>query len=342
MELRKKNHFDLLRFAAASAVLLSHTFPITTGSNLTEPLYAWSGHELTLGKVAVVLFFILSGFLIAGSWESKKSFSPFLYARLLRIWPGLAVMLVLTIGAAYCLTTDPAAFSFSAMKYFVNNMSLYNWQVGLAGVFENNHFSGVVNGALWTLRLEFTAYMVVAMLGMMRLLERRTCWVVWLLACLWSSLGPAHLSFMHEFSPLLAWFMGGTLAFLYRDQHFSRGWLAGLAVVAVIAACFDLSFVWLAPALACALIRLAYCDGPLTRFGKYGDFSYGMYIYAFPVQQYFASRYTAYAWWENFLLAFPVTLLLSVMSWHLVEKRFLRLKGRSLARMFSLGAIDGK
>src|SRR5450631_2982970 len=84
----RDNNFNLLRFVAASAVLLSHCWPLTLGSNEAEPL-ARIFPGLTLGTSAVIVFFAISGFLVASSWERSRSAWAFLVARILRIYPGL-------------------------------------------------------------------------------------------------------------------------------------------------------------------------------------------------------------------------------------------------------------
>jgi peptidoglycan/LPS O-acetylase OafA/YrhL len=331
MNLRQANNFDFLRFCAAALVLFSHTFPLTTGSNASEPLYQLTNHGATLGRVAVAIFFIISGFLISGSWHNKGELRPYLTARLLRIIPGLAVVLLLTVLAGRLLTLTPELYWPSAVKYVVKNLTLYKMQFGLAGVFGANPYGDAINGALWTLRHEFTCYLLVAGLGLLRRNSMAIAWGVWLLAAVLSTVPALQAdAFFGEFLPLLGWFYGGTLAFVYRERKWSPVWYA-LALLAMGACAWaGINLVWLAPLLGCLLIQLAYLPGLLNRFGRYGDFSYGMYIYAFPVQQYLVYRDPGMVWWQNLLLAFPIVLVCSALSWHLVEKRCLKLKSALL------------
>ena len=94
---------------------------------------------------------------------------------------------------------------------------------------------------------------------------------------------------------------------------------------------FKINLIFISPIIALVLIYLSYIKTPFVNFGKYGDFSYGIYIYAFPVQQfviYYAmkSAISPIEWWLVFILSFPITLFFAVLSWHLVEKRYLKLK----------------
>ncbi len=327
MNLRQPNNFDFLRFTAAALVLVSHTFPLTTGSNAAEPLYQLSHGGATLGRVAVAIFFIISGFLISGSWANKGELRPYLWARLLRIMPGLAVVLLLTILAGRLLSTTPELYWPSALKYFIKNLTLYKMQFGLAGVFAHNPWGDAVNGALWTLRHEFTCYLLVAGLGLLRRASVPLAWGVWLLASLLSMVPVLREdAFLGEFLPLLGWFYGGALAFIYRERRWPAIWYAVALLAMLLLAWAGINLVWLAPLLACLLIQIAYLPGKLNRFGHYGDFSYGMYIYAFPVQQYLVYRDPGMLWWQNLLLAFPITLALAALSWHLVERRCLKFK----------------
>lgn len=327
MNLRQPNNFDIMRFLAAALVLVSHTFALSTGSNAVEPLYQLTNGGATLGRVAVAVFFIMSGFLISGSWHNNSQLWPYMRARLLRIMPGLAAVLLLCVIVGRLLTQTPDVYWPSALKYFIKNITLYKMQFGLAGVFQHNSWGDAVNGALWTLRHEFSCYLLVAALGAMRQATRPVAWGVWLLSAVLSTLPALQKdAFWGEFFPLLGWFYGGALAFFYRARH----WAPSLYVCTLIGIALfvwaGINLVWLSPLLGCLLIQLAYLPSKLNRFGRYGDFSYGLYIYAFPVQQYLIYLDPGMQWWQNLLLAFPITLILSVLSWHLIERRCLKFK----------------
>ena len=179
MNIRDKNNFDFLRFLASSLVLFSHSFSLLNNIN-SEPLYYLSNGLVTLGRVSVIVFFIVSGFLISASWESRRNFMSFITARILRIFPGLAVMLGLTIFVGlFISTTGIDSYFCSAASYFIRNLLLYKGQQELVGVFQNNPFGASVNGSLWTLRLEFTCYLMIALIGVFGFFQRAVAWLIW-------------------------------------------------------------------------------------------------------------------------------------------------------------------
>jgi peptidoglycan/LPS O-acetylase OafA/YrhL len=340
MTLQNNNHFDLARFAAATLVLFSHSFALSNQAGYVEPLAYVSGNRLDCGSVAVAVFFAMSGFLITGSWLRKGVLVDYLSARVLRIMPGLALALLLSIAMGAVLTVTPQLYPQSALSYFIKNFFMYKGQGELAGVFQNNLYNPVVNGSLWTLRHEFTCYLIVAALGMAGLLRYWTVLLIWAGAtvCAVFNLGGIH--YLQEFFPLLAWFMAGALVYFVRERRLSAAAWAGMASLVVVMAYLKLDLRYVSPALAFALIRLIYQQGPLTRFGKYGDFSYGMYIFAFPIQQLVSSLSLEKIWWQNFLLSFPLTLVLAILSWHFLERPCLKLKDRHWLKVKSKGAID--
>jgi peptidoglycan/LPS O-acetylase OafA/YrhL len=339
MNLRKPNHFDLLRFLAATLVLVSHAFPLTIGSMQAEPLGILTEHRLTMGRVAVLIFFVVSGFLIAGSWDNRKVLSRFLSARVLRIFPGLIAVLLLSVLVGALITTDRSGYWSSAISYFFKNLTLYRGQNALAGVFEYNPLGPVVNGSLWTLLHEFVCYLVVAAVGVAGKLNRPYVLALWLGAVIVSVLDPFSHYFLQPFFPLLSWFVAGMLVYVYRDLVLPA-WVAWSALpLTAIFLWFGLDLMLLGPLLAYALIQLVYVDGPLTHFAKYGDVSYGMYIYAFPVQQFVVWQFNTTVWWQNVLLSLPLTLLLSALSWHYIEKRFIGRKTKARAAAVAPSAI---
>lgn len=122
--------------------------------------------------------------------------------------------------------------------------------------------------------------------------------------------------------------MAGAVAFFYRARRLDGKTSFLIVLILALFIYFKISLIYISPLLAWGFIQVLYIPGPGTGFGKYGDCSYGMYIYAFPVQQLFSSLYPNQMWWENLGASFPVTLLLAIFSWKLVEKPCLALKNR--------------
>src|SRR5438309_1837526 len=215
--MERQNNFDALRLVAAAAVVFSHSFLIAEGTQDHEPLIWLTGNQSILGLVGVFVFFAISGFLVTQSLEQTGDAWRFLAKRALRIFPGLFVATALSafVLAPIVSTVWPAAFlSTSApWKYVLGNTLLDQTVHELPGVmFVNNPLGLEINGSLWTLRLEFTMYLMVLVLGMLRLLTAR-------MALLLVAFGMACLHFgMLDQLEKLGWFfelLGGW------------GWLVG-------------------------------------------------------------------------------------------------------------------
>lgn len=101
----RQNNLNALRMIAASAVLVSHAYPIALGAGTPEPLEQLTG--LTLGGHAVAVFFILSGLLIARSYDQGNGLLRFVLSRAARLYPALIVVVVLTVLAGAFFTTLP-------------------------------------------------------------------------------------------------------------------------------------------------------------------------------------------------------------------------------------------
>jgi len=174
---------------AATSVLVSHAYPITQGPSAVEPLKNWIG--ISLGYVAVDVFFVVSGLLVAQSWERSGGVVKYTTARTLRIFPALVVMLLLTVTVlGPAVTVLPIWIYVSAPKtwsYLPHNLSLLKMQYSLPGVFFDQPFGPSVNGALWTLFHEVGCYVVLAGLGCIGAFRRpRTFAVgaaVWIVLC---------------------------------------------------------------------------------------------------------------------------------------------------------------
>ncbi len=340
------NNFDFLRFLAATMVIVGHTFPLF-GSNF-DPLSKIT-ETVSLGPLGLFIFFIISGFLITKSWLDKPNFFDFFKKRLLRIMPGL--ILATLFGF---LVIGPLATSLSTKEYFKNSSSFeylknifFMTRVGIPSVFENNPYSAAINGSLWSLPVEFWMYIAVAVLGLIGILKRAKLFVPFvilvILAMNWHVLVRPEYKGMVvlgisavQFFRLGLFFALGSAFYLYRRLVILDIKLVIFAL-AILVLTFHTTLSDLALTFILPYVVLAFAYIPKARFlrkwGKFGDFSYGMYVYAFPVQQtiihFLKDKINMF---EFFCLAFIVTLILSYGSWHLVEKQALKLKKKPIIK----------
>lgn len=331
--IHRANNFDALRMAAALLVIWSHQYALM---GLPTPLILANEP----GAIGVVLFFAISGYLVSQSWVADPSVPRFAMRRALRIWPALVVVVLLSILVLGPLVTQLPLkdyFAHAATRQHLLNLVL-DIHPGLPGVFAGSPHPGSVNGPLWTIPLEVGCYAVLAVLGALGLMRRH-----WMPLAVLLGLAAA-LQWRYKAPPYPEWsfalqygmiFTFGVVLATGRRMWESRRWSAG-ALLLVAGA---LLYLWgpsplngQGPLLAIAGLAVVWgsaCTAGVARAGRFGDFSYGLYIYGFPLQQ-------ATLWWAGSSLGFVSALALSVaaalffavLSWHLVEKPALRWKPR--------------
>jgi peptidoglycan/LPS O-acetylase OafA/YrhL len=332
----RDNNLNLIRALAATAVLVSHAWPISLGSTAVEPLTNLIG--ITLGTAAVYVFFAISGYLIMASFDRSRDWRKFLAARSLRLFPGLLVSLLLV-----AFVMGPAVSSLSVADYFADqntyafvarNMALLRPQFTLPGVFKTNPYPAV-EGSIWTLVYEVACYMSVLVIGLLGAFGRWRLMAGFFLAyglvfLAYATLGKGLHHDADAFHRLSLPFAIGALFFV------SGGWLRfrligclGLGALAAALSRTALAEPALVLALAYGTFWLAFVPrGPLLGYNRLGDYSYGIYIYAFPVQGLVVWFWGPQTPAFNILAALPLTLVLAILSWHLVEAPALSLRHR--------------
>jgi peptidoglycan/LPS O-acetylase OafA/YrhL len=323
----RANGFDTIRIIAATAVLVSHGFALT---GFSEPLKAETG--MTLGSMAVAVFFAISGFLIAASF-ARRPLAAFVAQRARRIMPGLAMAIllsVLVLGPA--VTTLPPARYFRATETWRYLLGIvFHFGNRLPGVFGGQPVDGV-NGSLWTLTFEVACY------GLAIVLLAAGRWRAWAVVAAWLlCLAGAHFVgewrggvwfYLARMLELFRYFGAGMLAWLWRDRLPLHRGAAVLAGVALVASAWTALFGEAVAVLGTyALMVFAFtCPEWFRRLSAKGDISYGVYIYAFPIQQLLVpwclGRAVPWAW--NIALALPLTTMAGVLSWVCVERPALR------------------
>jgi peptidoglycan/LPS O-acetylase OafA/YrhL len=347
--LDRHNNFDLLRLLAALSVIFSHAFLLAENSQDHDPLMLLTGGQLILGLVGVFVFFTISGYLISQSFETTPSPFVFLAKRALRIFPGLFVCLLACVFVIGPLVTRlPLAEYFSRPEtylFLLHNTVLdvdYNRLPGVE--FWAGNIGGIVNGPLWSLPCEALLYLMLFVLGVCRLLTLAVSLMLLAagIVALW--LDTAGETFGSALW-LLGFFAAGMCCYRLRGPELIKGRWALLALAA------------LALSIPARLFLVAFpiCGGYLTiylalsrrlpqlRGARFGDFSYGLYIYGWPIEQsviYFSGGMAA--WWQVFLISVAAAVPTAFLSWHLVEKRCRwRSRPRSRPALAHLGAPAG-
>lgn len=330
------NGFDTIRLIAASLVLISHSVPIVTGSNDQEPLHWLSRGQATLGMMSVGAFFTVSGLLIARSYDSSRSLLSFVQKRVLRIMPALFVVcLILTLVYGPIFTTAPLQVYYMESWRFLSNVVFLPNDYTLPGVFKNRPLHAV-NGSLWTLKFEIACYIGVAAALAMSRLRLKIVFLAWIIsfpvaAYLFDGRVLEGAAFyVAQASHLFRFFGAGALLYLLREHVPLRPDIAWGCFALVLFGLFTPFFVEIAAVFGsyCLVVFAYLAPSHFKRLTAKGDISYGVYVYAWPIQQIFAplSYGVPAGWVLNCALSLPCTLLAGLGSWLWVEKPALNLK----------------
>ena len=316
----RHNAFDAIRFALASLVVWSHSFPLSGRPN--DWVSVVSRGQASGGSLAVDGFFVLSGFLVAQSWLARPALATFARNRFLRIVPALAAAVVFDAFLLGPLVSSlPPAAYFETPGTWLHLLAVVRTRyLSCPGVFAANPIPELMNGSLWTLRWEIGAYALLALIG----LAGGKRWLPLLVTLLVVSWGAdVAASGLDGPGPhVLACFAAGALAYTLRARipYAPRYAIAAVALLGVTLAAGRFRFV--VPLAGGYLLLFAAFAGRtlLDRFARYGDFSYGTYVFAYPVQQTIVHLHGgAIGAGALFAFSFPATLLLALLSWHLVE-----------------------
>jgi peptidoglycan/LPS O-acetylase OafA/YrhL len=220
------------------------------------------------------------------------------------------------------------------IDYVLHVTPAWQMQYRLPGAFPANPFPHDVNGSLWTLPVELRLYAAVLAAGVAGLLARRVAWfaALWLLLALfiwrpdWFPLRPLDKAT----GDLLLLFALGSLACVWRAAIPVSPAMAAIAVLLVIVNPAELARgVLFAPLLAYVVLVIAYHPRVVwPAFNRVGDYSYGVYVYSFPIQQTLVQRIPGIEPVPLFALALALTLVVAVLSWHWLEQPALGLKSR--------------
>jgi peptidoglycan/LPS O-acetylase OafA/YrhL len=331
----RDNNLNLIRFVCASAVIVSHSWVLL---GALDPAQTYL-RSCNLGDIAVRSFFFLSGYLILKSGMSGSDVEEFLAARVLRIFPGIIVAVLVC-----AFVMGPLVSSLPVRDYFLHpgtwnflrEMVLNRTQESLPGVFAQGHLFSPADGVFWTLPVEWTMYIAVLVLCLV--VRGKTFWgkspirtILITLAAFGLTIQMMPLADRSRVRSCIFYFVFGATCYLLRKWILLSLPAALLLLVTDIVLIgfhgYEIGTRLFPLALGYMLLTFGFHPAALVRsFHRFGDYSYGLYIYAFPIQQ--LNITYIHESWMLFALSYPPSLLAAVLSWHFIEKPCLSIKDR--------------
>ncbi|WP_407194005.1 acyltransferase family protein [Bradyrhizobium sp. STM 3566] len=322
--------FDQIRLVAALMVVAHHAW-----WGVNDVLYRFSGGFVQLGLLAVVIFFCVSGFLLAPGLARSGDLVRFAVNRALRILPALFAVVV-----ASMFVLGPALTTYSLAQYF-SSAELYLYLKNVLTLM-SHYLPGVVrhgrevqiNGPLWTLNIEVWSYAALAALSAAGFLRRRVLAMISFTVVYLAYVGLALSPALHAICPqrlldfigLFVYFIAGTNLYLYRESVPFSGVGAAVAVgFALIALAGGVGAVALPLCVPYLVVYLGLSE-VASRVPLKHDLSYGVYLIHSPVILAFLTVFDLAAGWPLALLAGSVTLVLAYASWRFVEAPALKQK----------------
>jgi len=335
------NNFDFLRLIFALFVVIAHSYPLSGNSVANQWIYRLTEGQIELSSIGLNGFFIISGYLIFQSLERSKTIIGYLWKRILRLFPALFIVLLITLLLAPIVYENSISYfkNKEVLSYFPRNLFLYDLQYSIAGVFDKNPYPLAINGSLWTICYEFSMYLLIGILFFTN--SRMIRLVVLLIAFVFMFFS---YNFLMEQYGTIFMFGMQSLHFFNLGTFFAAGALLGVVKIErikykkvllvlvlflmVVALKFNLynSVKHILLTLLILLFGLIAVD-PIHKVNVMGDLSYGIYIYSFPIQQtlmYYFKLSTETLILSSVLLS----ILFGYLSWHLIEKRMLVFKNK--------------
>jgi peptidoglycan/LPS O-acetylase OafA/YrhL len=328
---------DYMRISLAIGVICLHSAITTQGWPADTAV--WDSPLRGLPRMVLPMFFALSGFLVAGSLVRTSTLVQFLGLRAIRIYPALAVEVVLSaMILGPMLTTVPLAHYFGGHEFglYLLNVTGHIHYL-LPGVFRTNPYPGIVNAQLWTVPYELLCYLTLAALTLLGIKKRSWLAPAATVALTLVYFGVRvlkHKAAAHDMGVtpgaiLIVSFLAGLSVYLYKDR---LPWSPVLCAASGIAAVVLFSFVpygvyIAAPLAAYFTVSLGLFNPAKLRILRGADYSYGIYLYGFVIQQTLTATCPwSRVWWINILLSVPLAAAFAALSWHWVEKPALELR----------------
>lgn len=343
----RQNNFDILHLLCAILVIVSHSYALV-GLRESEPLLRLTGN-LIASDIGLCGFFTISGYFILNSLVTSKNIFAYLGKRCLRIFPALAVCLVVVVAACSLFYSGDVSYwgQKEAYSFIWRNLTLFPIQWDIPGVFVNNYAS-TINGSLWTLAPQFTLYLLIIPLFLFR--KYRPA-IVGLTVAAFATIMTKNVFMAEKFANTTFWNMSVNLMMPFAQCFVigmllqGRKWIltdkarwiavgvsAAVAIVIIVANAYVHVAIEIKPLVILCMSVMFIMVGEMywkpvsDMFKRVGDLSYGVYIYSFPIQQMIIASIPCIVPRTVMVLTIVIALPVAFASWRIIEKPALGLK----------------
>ena len=351
----RKNNFDFLRLIFASFVIITHSYPLS-GIKECDCLCQISNGQVGFSYIGVKGFFVISGYLIFQSLQRSDNFIDYFWKRVLRLYPALFIVLLLTIILTpFVYHGDiPFYYNKSLLTYLPNNLSLYRIQYVIDGVFEKNPYKSAINGSLWTIPYEFTMYILLSFLIIFRK-KKIVMQILLLMSFLLLLTGNIfYFEQLKQYGFILSgehlldlgvFFIAGSLLAAINIEKIKRKKELLILISILVIASIYFDFYNYSKYLTLPILFILIGLNPIPYIynigNKLGDLSYGIYIYGFPVQQ-TLMYYFKFNYLELMIFSLFISYIFAYFSWHFIEKNALKLKKLRPTAVWQNGGFSAK
>ena len=325
-------NLQFIRFIAAVMVIFHQSFPLASGSFTNEWLNVVTNGQLDLGALAVSIFFLCGGYFAAQTVSKKKcGFIKQVVNRYVRLAKPLLWVVLVSILAGSILSTYSLKVYFltsDTWKYLLNIffIPIHN----LPGVFENNIYIQTVNGALWTLPLEFLCFVACVIANQIKILSQKRFlismpFVVIFEIIIWSISNKIPL-LGETIRPTLLFYIG-ILFFIFKDRVILSRQIFIITLVALcLSSVMGLLFWGILICFPYSCFYIWFNKKQVNqRIASLGDYSYAMYLWGFPIQQLIVHlNGGSMGTYINFLISIPIVFVLGIFTNTYLEKKNIR------------------
>ena len=225
--------------------------------------------------------------------------------------------------------------------YWLNIVGYIRFQ--LPGLFLDNPDPNMVNRQLWTIPVELKCYLAITGISLIGFSRKKWRMLALLALCIAAfpviDLAKGQDPFGIDNVPakaLIESFLAGVTIFLFKDDlSLSRGlFLLSVALTFLCLSNRYASYIACMP-IAYLTVYLGLTNTPRTLVSRIGDYSYGLYIYGYTIQQAYAFLFPGFrVWWANIAASLTAAFICAALSWHFLEKPVLE------NRKYAVGAVE--